>query len=72
LGLRSSTTNYTTVRVNSYTCKRKGEQLMPVFNFDISVTIEDDNFESALSWLKVIPLERLDFIVVDYTELELN
>ena len=45
---------------------------MPVFNFDLSVTIEDDNFESALSWLKVIPLERLDFIVVDYTELELS
>jgi hypothetical protein len=43
---------------------------MPVFNFDLSVTIEDDSFESALSWLKVVPLERLDFIVVDYTELE--
>ena len=45
---------------------------MPVFNFEISVTIEDDNFESALSWLKVMPLERLDFIVVDYTEFELS
>jgi len=45
---------------------------MPVFNFDLSVTVEADDFESALSWLKVIPLERLDFIVVDYTELELN
>ena len=45
---------------------------MPVFNFDISVTIEDESFESALSWLKVMPLERLDFIVVDYTEMELN
>jgi hypothetical protein len=43
---------------------------MPVFNFDLSVTVEADDFESALSWLKVIPLERLDFIVVDYTELE--
>ena len=45
---------------------------MAVFNFDLSVTIEADDFESALSWLKVIPLERLDFIVVDYTELELS
>jgi hypothetical protein len=70
--MRSSTTNYRTVRVNSWNDKRKGKQLMPVFNFDLSVTIEDDNFESALSWLKVIPLERLDFIVVDYKELELN
>ena len=43
---------------------------MAVFNFDLSVTVEADDFESALSWLKVIPLERLDFIVVDYTELE--
>jgi hypothetical protein len=45
---------------------------MPVFNFDLSVTVEADDFESALSWLKVVPLERLDFIVVDYTELELS
>jgi hypothetical protein len=45
---------------------------MPVFNFDLSVTIEDDSFESALSWLKVVPLERLDFTVVDYTELEVS
>jgi hypothetical protein len=45
---------------------------MPVFNFDLSVTVEADDFESALSWLKVIPLERLDFIVVDYTELEVS
>jgi len=45
---------------------------MAVFNFDLSVTVEADNFESALSWLKVVPLERLDFIVVDYTELELS
>lgn len=43
---------------------------MPVFNFDLMVTIEADDFESALSWLKVIPLERLDFEVVDYSELE--
>ncbi len=45
---------------------------MTLFNFDLSVTVEADNFESALSWLKVIPLERLDFIVVDYTELEIT
>jgi hypothetical protein len=45
---------------------------MPVFNFDLSVTVEADDFESALSWLKVVPLERLDCIVVDYTELELS
>jgi hypothetical protein len=45
---------------------------MSVFNFDLSVTVEADDFESALSWLKVVPLERLDFIVVDYTELELS
>jgi hypothetical protein len=45
---------------------------MAVFNFDLSVTVEADDFESALSWLKVIPLQRLDFIVVDYTELELS
>jgi hypothetical protein len=45
---------------------------MAVFNFDLSVTVEADDFESALSWLKVVPLERLDFIVVDYTELELS
>jgi hypothetical protein len=45
---------------------------MAVFNFDLSVTVEADDFESALSWLKVIPLERLDFIVVDYTELEVS
>ena len=45
---------------------------MAVFNFDLSVAVEADDFESALSWLKVVPLERLDFIVVDYTELELS
>ena len=44
---------------------------MAVFNFDLSVTVEAEDFESALSWLKVMPLERHDFIVVDYTELEI-
>jgi len=43
---------------------------MPVFNFDLAVTIEAENFESALSWLKAMPLEQHDFIVVDYTEIE--
>ena len=46
---------------------------MAIFNFDLSVTVEADNFESALSWLKVSPLEnQIDFMVVDYTELEIN
>ena len=45
---------------------------MTVFNFDLSVTVEAEDFESALSWLKVMPLEQHDFIVVDYTELELD
>jgi hypothetical protein len=44
---------------------------MPVFNFDLMVTIEADDFESALSWLKAMPLERHDFEVVDYSELEI-
>jgi len=43
---------------------------MPVFNFDLMVTIEADDFESALSWLKAMPLERHDFEVIDYTEIE--
>jgi hypothetical protein len=45
---------------------------MPIFNFDLAVTIEADDFESALSWLKVMPLERHDFIVIDYNEMEIN
>jgi hypothetical protein len=44
---------------------------MPVFNFDLMVTIEADDFDSALSWLKAMPLERHDFEVVDYSELEI-
>jgi hypothetical protein len=44
---------------------------MPVFNFDLMVTIEADDFESALSWLKAMPLERHDFEIVDYSELEI-
>ena len=44
---------------------------MAVFNFDLSVTVEADDFESALSWLKAMPLERqLDFHVIDYKQLE--
>ncbi len=45
---------------------------MAIFNFDLLVTIEADDFESALSWLKAMPLEQHDFEVVDYSELELN
>jgi hypothetical protein len=45
---------------------------MPVFNFDLAVTIEADDFDSALSWLKAMPLERHDFIVIDYNEMETN
>jgi|LakMenEpi03Aug12_release.lakeMendotaPanAssembly.Ray.scaffolds.fasta_scaffold4444028_1 hypothetical protein len=45
---------------------------MAVFNFDLSVTIQADDFDSALSWLKSMPLEQHDFDVIDYTELELN
>ncbi len=44
---------------------------MPVFNFDLMVTIEADDFESALSWMKAMPLERHDFEIVDYSELEI-
>jgi hypothetical protein len=44
---------------------------MPVFNFDLMVTIEAEDFDSALSWLKAMPLERHDFEVVDYSELEI-
>ncbi len=44
---------------------------MPVFNFDLMVTIEADDFESAYSWLKAMPLERHDFEVIDYSELEI-
>jgi hypothetical protein len=45
---------------------------MPIFNFDLFVTIEADDFESALSWLKAIPLEKHDFEIVDYHELEIE
>ena len=44
---------------------------MAIFIFDLSVTVEADDFESALSWLKVIPLEKqIDFQVIDYNEIE--
>lgn len=46
---------------------------MAIFNFDLFVTVEADDFESALSWLKAMPLEnQIDFEIVDYNELELN
>jgi hypothetical protein len=42
---------------------------MAIFHFDLLVTVEADDFESALSWLKVSPLEnQIDFEVIDYTE----
>ena len=44
---------------------------MPLFNFDLSVTVEGEDFESALSWLKAIPLEKqIDFDVIDYNEIK--
>jgi hypothetical protein len=44
---------------------------MSIFNFELFVTVEADDFESALSWLKVSPLEnQIDFEVIDYTELK--
>ena len=43
---------------------------MTIFNFDLSVSVEADDFESALSWLKAMPIEKqLDFDVIDYQEL---
>ena len=46
---------------------------MTLFNFDLMVTIEAEDFESALSWLKAMPLERqLDFHVIDYREVEVE
>ena len=43
---------------------------MAIFNFDLAVSVEADNFESALAWLKAMPLEKqLDFDVIDYQEL---
>jgi hypothetical protein len=44
---------------------------MTLFNFDLMVTIEAEDFESALSWLTAMPLERHDFQVIDYNELEI-
>jgi hypothetical protein len=44
---------------------------MAIFNFDLFVTVEADDFESALSWLKAMPLEKqIDFEVIDYNEVE--
>jgi hypothetical protein len=49
----------------------QGGKVMTLFNFDLMVTIEAEDFESALSWLKAMPLERHDFEVIDYNELEI-
>ena len=44
---------------------------MAIFNFDLFVTVEADDFDSALSWLKAMPLEKqIDFEVIDYNEVE--
>jgi hypothetical protein len=43
---------------------------MSIFNFDLSVEVEAEDFESALSWLKAMPLERHNFMVIDYTEIK--
>jgi hypothetical protein len=44
---------------------------MPIFNFELFVDVEADDFESAYSWLKAMPLERqLDFHVIDYIEMK--
>ena len=44
---------------------------MAIFNFDLFVTVEADDFESALSWLKAVPLEhQIDFEVIDYNEIK--
>ncbi len=44
---------------------------MAIFNFELFVTVEADDFESALSWLKAMPLEsQIDFEVIDYNEVE--
>lgn len=43
---------------------------MAIFNFDLSVSVEADDFESALSWLKAMPIEKqLDFDLIDYQEM---
>ena len=44
---------------------------MTIFNFDLCVTVEAEDFDSALSWLKAMPLEQqLDFEVIDYNEIK--
>jgi len=46
---------------------------MAIFNFELFVDVEAEDFESALSWLKAMPLERqLDFHVIDYREIEVE
>jgi len=45
---------------------------MAIFNFDLFVTVEAEDFDSALSWLKAMPLEsQIDFEVIDYNEMEI-
>lgn len=44
---------------------------MAIFNFDLFVTVEADDFESAMAWLTAMPLHKqIDFQVIDYNEVE--
>lgn len=46
---------------------------MPVFNFELFVDVEADDFESAYSWLRSMPLEKqLDFHVIDYFQRQIE
>lgn len=41
-----------------------------LYTFDVSVSVEADDFESALAWLKAMPIEKqLDYQVIDYFEM---
>jgi len=51
----------------------QGGKVVPVFNFELFVDVEAEDFEAAYSWLKAMPLERqLDFHVIDYREVEVE
>ena len=46
---------------------------MALFNIDLSVTVEADDFESALMWLDATPLnQQIDYDVIDYNEIEVS
>jgi hypothetical protein len=51
----------------------QGGKIMPVFNFELFVDVEADDFESAYSWLRSMPLEKqLDFHVIDYFQRQIE